>query len=243
MTWQKKTISPPKTVYKRELNFSSPPLMRFIGSIGFITLGLGMFYLLQHIFMINPDIWHSSKWDLKFIALLIVSFIVGVLGGLFGVFLGAAIQVKSERVNHSLSVLWHYLANSVIIWLFFWALSLNKIYGTKIKLFMENVGECYFTILTVSIVTLGSLLIGAILLMTGAMKEHAKPNFFMCVALSLPLTLAMGYFQYFFLGVHSKLWILTGLLLSIAVHPISVYTINRDKIQRHQIREGSESNR
>lgn len=239
MTWQKKIISPSKPKYiKKRLNFSSPPLMRFIGSIGFATLGLGTFYLLQHISGINPDIWNSPKWDLKFIVLLIASSIIGVLGGLFGFFLGASIQVKSERVNHSLSVLWHYLANGTLIWLFLLALSLNKIYGKeKTNLFIDTVGGWYFTIYTIGIVTLGTLLIGLTLLLTGTLKEHTKPNFFMCLILSFPITMAMGYVQYFLIGVHSNLWIFMGIAQSAMLHPVSIYFINRDKDQRRQIME------
>ncbi|MBI5222840.1 hypothetical protein HY990_00295 [Candidatus Micrarchaeota archaeon] len=238
MNWQKKTILSPKPTYKGQLKFSSPPLTRFIGSTGFISSGLGTFYLMQYVIGVDPDIWHSSNWDIKTVVLLVVSVIAGVLGGLFSAFLGVTIQVKSERVNHSLSVLWHYLASGTIIWFFLLALCLNKIYGkNKIKVFINFVGEWNFTFYTVSIVTLGTLLIGLILLMTGAMKEYTKPNFFICLVLSLPITLTMGYVQYYSLGVNSKLWIFMGIALSVALHPVSIYLINRDKEQRRQILE------
>lgn len=238
MNWQKKTISPTKPAYKRQLRFLSPPLMRFFGSIGFIASGLGTLYLMQYILGVDPDIWQSSNWDIKTILLLVASLIVAVFGGLIGAGLGINIEVKSERINHSFSVLWHYLANGMIIWIMLLGLSLTKIYGKEgLKLFVDEVGTWTFTIYTFGISACGNLLIGGLLLIMGVLKEHLKPKMLPCLILSLPIALAMGYLQFTLFAIDSRFWIFMGIALSVALHPVSVYLINRDKEQRRQILE------
>lgn len=117
-------------------------------------------------------------------------------------------------------------------------LCLQKIYGKEgLKLLFDEVGKWHLAIYFFGICLVGCLAIGALLLITGLLKEHSKTGILPCLMLSLPVTLAMGYVQFNLLGIESKLWVFAGTLLSIALHPVSAYMINRDRNQRRQIIE------
>ena len=213
--------------------------MRFFGSIGFAAGGLGIFYLGQYFFNIDLDFWQASKWDVKTILLIIVTIAASLMGGILGAGIGISIEVKSERKNDTLSMLWHYLANGSLIWIFLLMMCLHKIYGEEnLLVLVDGIGKWYFSIISLGIASIGCLIIAGMLFATGVIKERGKPSVAApCFLLSLPFTLAMGYAQFHFLSIESVLWIFMSVALAFLLHPVSAFMINRDKSQRVQVLE------
>lgn len=240
MDWKKRTISPrkPEQSQKSLLRNPSPPLMRFFGSIGFSVGGLGIYYIGLHFFNIDPDFWQAAKWDAKTILFIIVTFAAALIGSVLGAGMGISIDVKSKKVNHTISVLWHYLANGLLIWIFLLMMCLHKILGKeKLMVLLDKMGKWNFSIISFGIASVGCLLIAVILLTTGTLKEQDKPRVGPCFLLSLPIALAMGYTQFNLLSIDSTLWTFISFTFAFLLHPVSAYLIIRDKNQRLQVIE------
>jgi len=170
--------------------------------------------------------------------LLVVSLAVALIGGLIGAGFGVSINVRSERSNHILNALWHYLANGSLIWFFLLMLCLTKIYGKEgLERFADEIDMWHFSAVTVGISTGGCLLIGAVLLLAGLLKENSKPRVIPCLTLSLPIAIAMGYAQFKLLAIDIKYWVFMGIMLPIALIPVSAYMMRRDREQRSQLLE------
>jgi hypothetical protein len=170
--------------------------------------------------------------------LLVASLVAALIGGLIGAGFGASINIKSKRGNHILNALWHYLANGSIIWFFLLALCLTKIYGkVGLERFGDEIDMWHFSAVTIGISTGGCLLIGAVLLAAGLLKEASKPSVIPCLALSLPIAMAMGYAQFSLFAISTKYWIFMGIMLPVALIPVSAYMMNRDREQRSQLLE------
>jgi hypothetical protein len=117
-------------------------------------------------------------------------------------------------------------------------LCLNKIFGKEgLKFFFEEVNKLHFSLCFIGISLGGCLLIGAVLLLTGLLKETLKPKLIPCFMISLPVSMIMGYAQFHLLAIDTKYWIFMGIMLPIVLIPVSTYMMNRDRKQRCQIIE------
>jgi hypothetical protein len=238
MVWDKTIIlpKPPNIEAKRQIRYLSPPLMRFCGALGINICGFGVLCIGTSLFGLNP-IWRiNSNWDWKVILLVVISIIAAIIGFIIGIRIGLNINVKSERINHIMSVLWHYLATGGIIWVILSLFCINKIFGKDgIKQYLIEFDEVNFSVICISIGIGGCILIGAFLLLTGLLKQNSKPKALSCIFLALPVTSAMGFLQFYLLGINSPYWIFMGILLPFILIPIAAFMINRDDEQHLQI--------
>lgn len=91
-------------------------LMRMCGAFGFglgvaLVLGIGLHVL--HLNFSAKSIWELSR---KEIVLEVMALILGLLGLVVGQAFGVAIPVRSDSLARNIDSLWHFGANSVIVW-------------------------------------------------------------------------------------------------------------------------------
>ncbi len=238
MDWQKKIISPHKTTLQESdtAHSPSPPLMRSFWAIGFTLGGLGIYHLGLHYLNIDDDFLQANKWNFKTILFVVATIASALIGGALGVRIGGSIDVKSEKLNHSISVLWHYLANGSLIWIFLVIMCFQKIYGQEnLMVLVDIIGKWNLSMILIGIASAGCLVIAFILLLTGIINDKYNPRIGPCFLVSLPFTLAMGYAQFYFLSTDSMLWLLISVAFAFLLHPVSVFMISRDKSQRAQL--------
>jgi hypothetical protein len=239
MTWNRRTFIPQQPPPKRadKYRFPSPPLCRFCGAVAFSVGGLLVFYGIASVLDINPDFTSGEGgWELKEIAALLVSLLAGMLFGLIGFGLGASVNVRSENRNHMFAVMWHYLANGSMIWLFLLYLVLIKVLGQPgTKQLFKELGVWYSTLAVLGIGGLGSLCMAAVLLLSGQLKYGRKPRPTTSFLLAIPVSMAMGYSQFRLLNVSTNLWLIIGILFPLALIPFSAIMVARDLRQRSEL--------
>jgi len=215
----------------------SPALMRFCGMVGFLSFGLGSFYLGNKVFDLGLSFWIISWSELgaKEIAFIVGAFVLGFLGMFIGWGIGISIKVRSETTDFVISSLWHYLANGSILWILIWIMYLTKTIGKEnAREFAESVGTlpwiCLFAIPTV-----GWLLIAGFLILIGLLNERHKPMLLPCLIPSVPIVTGMNYIQLHLFGMEGNAWIVMGIVMPIILIPFCTFMIMRDKFQRWQI--------
>ncbi len=117
MDWRTKNITPSRsTPPKVHVRYPCPGLSRFIGMLSFLVVGLGLYYGgLERLDMERLD-WAAPVWTAKHIGLLVVSILLGVLASRLGAAFAMTIEVKNERLNNFLIILWQFFANGSMLW-------------------------------------------------------------------------------------------------------------------------------
>jgi hypothetical protein len=238
MSWKRQTFEPyrPPPRYVDRCRFPSPPLCRLCGAIGFTAGGLVVFYGATALLGVERDFMGAGEWGFKEIAALGGSLLAGILCGLLAFGLGASVEVRSENRNHVFAVMWHYLANGSIIWFLLLALVLTKALGQAgTKQLFDQLGSLYSTFAIVVTGAVGSLTFAGVLLLTGQVKYKRKPKLFPCFLLTLPVSIVMGYVQFWLLGVSTGFWLIISVIFPLALVPFSAIMVSRDFRQRRDL--------
>jgi hypothetical protein len=127
MSWEIKTIQPKRAASAADRErCPSPPLMRFFAAAGFSLFSIGSLKASMRFFGFDAATWMAPTWSSGFMLLVVGSLIAGFVGGLSSLAYAAQINVRNERTNYVLSVLWHYLANGTLVLSFLLVLTLSK---------------------------------------------------------------------------------------------------------------------
>ncbi len=214
----------------------SPALVRACGFLGFILFGLGAIHLGNAFFRLRLDLWNPpvSGWGAKGLALVAASFLVGLFGIVTGWAVGASIEVRSPKVDHVISIVWHYNANGCIIWMTFSVIALLLTIGREhAKEFVRSFGAFRLSAVILGTATVGSWLIALTFYLTRAMVMRGS-------AIGDPLSrflpmavgLCMGVLQCKAFGVSLFPGIVSGLILPYILIPTSAYMMARDEFQK-----------
>lgn len=236
MSLDNRVISPRRSAPTPGRDLSpSPSLVRLLGSVGFSAVGLGTFALSARLFGIDTAAWSAPNWSGALVLLFVASLVAALLGGLLGFMVGGVIKVRSDRLDYGITVAWHYLANGNIIWVLLTGLVMTKFYDREgAKELFAATGTWQMSVYMLGICSAGCLLISAMLLLAGLVKEGSKPRLAPCLALSLPITLAMWYAQFYLLRIKSWDWVIVGLVFPAVLILVAAAMINRDREQRRQ---------
>jgi hypothetical protein len=90
--------------------------MRACGSIGFCLGGALVMGIGQHYWQMDFSVKSFSDLSHREIVLVVLALILGVLGIVFGQAFGASIPVRSDNRARNIDAIWHFGANSTIIW-------------------------------------------------------------------------------------------------------------------------------
>jgi hypothetical protein len=117
MYWQKRVISPhTRPAAGRKIRYPCPGLFRFFGMAGFLIVAAAVYYGGTQLLGLKRLDWAAPAWTTKHVWLLIAAFILGGLAGLMSAAYGLSINVRNERTNYLLIVLWQFLAVTSTFW-------------------------------------------------------------------------------------------------------------------------------
>jgi hypothetical protein len=236
MSWELKTIRPKRASVSDRKRSPSPSLIRFFAGVGFSIFGIFSLKFGMKLFGFESTAWLTPTWSSRFMLVVVGSLLMGVLGGLMCLGLAAQVDVRSDRTNYVMSVLWHYLANGTLIFIFLMGLVLSKKFDKEgARRFVLEFGPERMSLYTVAICSLGSLTVAVVLLLTRLLKENERPRLAPCIALALPVGLTMFYTLFAVFGIASRDWILAGFVFSLVLVLTSAYMIDRDRNARHRL--------
>lgn len=238
MGWNTRIIQPEEPPPPRDIKAVSPALLRFFGMMGFVTFGLGTLALGSRWLNLPTDFWTAGSLNGRAIALIAVSFILAFLGMLLGWGLAVAIPVRSERGNHAVSALWHFLANGSLVWFFLVTMVLTKVVGREnAKTFIKQYGEWQFAWAIVGPASAVSIFTGALLLLTRQLRPRERPHLFRCWLIAAPGAFAASHLQFVWLRVETPWWLMIGALFPFLTVGVSAWTIERDRTLRQRLVE------
>jgi hypothetical protein len=239
MSWSQRTFESTRPAVRvpDRFRFASPPLSRFCCMAASTGSGLLTFYGGTALLGLDSGFLHAGRtWGWKAILVLGASLVIGLFCGLLGFAAGAAVKVRSERKNHVLAVLWHYLANGLLIWLGLLSLTLTKALGqTEAMALFERLGVEYATLASLGMGAAGSLAMASLFLWAGQLNPGSKPRFLVCLLLSWPVAAALGFLQFRLFGVVTALWLLASAVFPLILIPTAALMVARDARQRRDL--------
>lgn len=212
--------------------------MRLFGLIGFLTVGLSTIYAGASWLGYEPEWWYDVTWDLKTVALVGGALVASIVGGLFGASIGISIPVPNERVNHVITVLWHYLANGSIAFFFLLALIMGRTVGEEAEIiaFVKDIGSDMFALQIVCYASAASVLAGVLVIVFGLFPYGGKTKLPWAFLVAAPPALVVSYLMFVQYRWDSPLWIVLGVLHPIATVIVSAHFVLRDALEREQVR-------
>jgi len=178
----------------------------------------------------------QATWGFKEIVTVAASLIGMLAGFALGLGVGMSIDVRSENKNHILTVLWHYVANGMILWVALLSFLLARTLGQQGTMgLFERLGLWHSSLLIAGNGAFWCMAIAGLLLMTRQQSLRSKPRFLPRFLLALPLSVAMGYTQFRLLGLSGNEWVIISCVFPLILLPLSVQMIARDLWQRQEI--------
>jgi len=211
-------------------------LSRLFGGIAFLVVSFGMFNKL------------NDKWDLgikhmmdisstggKAYLALVLSMFVGLIALVIGQIIGASIRVKNEDLACHITITWHYVAITSLIWLFMApipiAITLGKVQS---KVFFESFGDAFF-IMAFIVAAVGGMLISLAMTISGKVGLKIDRGLGNLLSRMLPITIgiAMGIFQLSSIGFPIIGGVIIGFMLPYLLIPIASIMWRRDMARRN----------
>ena len=151
-------------------------LSRFFGTVFFLSVSFAVFSYLNKAWQLGVEVMMNiAKIGPKGYVAIIISVIVGLIGLLIGQGIGAAIKIRSDALSEHLTVGWHYLANTIIIWLFLSGISVSINLGDGVESFFYGQGRNFFTTVFI-IAAIGGQLISQSLRFSGVIILSGNPS-------------------------------------------------------------------
>ncbi|RLI97874.1 MAG: hypothetical protein DRO99_02180, partial [Candidatus Aenigmatarchaeota archaeon] len=213
-------------------------LMRIFGSIAFISLGLLSFYKGNEWFGVGIDVDKVmlAEFGWKVTVLLLVSIIIGLVGLLLGQGIGASIPVRNDRVCWWIDTLWHFVANTSIIWFFATMVVMGISLGNDgSKKVVTSAGSWQFAILIAAIAALTALgMVFQLYVVVELFARHGMRDFASTLSKLFPpaTCITVAVLQSLMLGVHVAWGVLMGFLVPFIIVPMSMSMRDRDQMRR-----------
>ncbi len=213
-------------------------ISRFLGSVGFLVCSYKIFQILNEKWELGINqLIDVSSAGIKGYGAFALSIIVGLFGLIIGQIIGASIPVKSDKLACNITIAWHYLANTIIVWSLLATTATSIILGRDIaKEFFTIAGNTY-TIITVIIAAIGSQLIFLSLGISGRISLSGNLELGTSLARLLPLTIGvgMGILQFWIFGLNVFMGIAIGFFLPFILIPICAKMWQKDMLMRNPI--------
>lgn len=211
-------------------------LVRFIGSIFFLAFSLKTFSYLNNEWGLNVKILMDLQYlSWKGYGAFFISMIAGLIGLVMGQIIGMEIKIENDELAEQLTIRWHYLANTNIIWLALSgaALSLSKM--NYLQFFAETSGKSYFYV-AIAVATVGSQLIVASFGFSGRIIKNIDTQFGSILSIALPIIIGvlMGGIQSYMYRLNLLVGIIVGLILPFIMIPISIQMWRGDMMMRKE---------
>lgn len=213
-------------------------LMRFVGMLGFLAVGVGSFYKGNQWFDLNIDMSTMGVSELggKGIGLMLAACFVGMLGLIVGQGLGASIPVRDDRISSAIDILWHYGPNTCIIWsmvsMGLLGISLGK---AGSKEFVLSMGIWRFLLLLTTICTvMGWAIAFELHVIADGLLKTGQVEKGRVLGNLLPMLtgLAVGVLQSMLWGANVFLGAIAGLMAPFAIIPLSMHLKEKDYERR-----------
>jgi hypothetical protein len=238
--WEKTTISPgipdpdkPETI---RYPYACLAIMRFFGVIGFSLFSIGTIRFIFSWGWVLPDFWETGNWDIKSIGCFLIALVIGLLGGVLGMNLGAVIPVKSNYWNNLFLNIWHHTANGILVWMGTLGVMFSKVISPEGAIAFIKQGSWPLAYKIFGTEILGTLLIVFVFFLFGQIYENKKPDTLVRVLLAIPVALGMAYYvSRDVAGAQFLDWIISGIFFAYAVVSFSTSSINADNEQRDKI--------
>ena len=238
MSLKRRDLTPERMIPTEQqgARWMSPPLVRFCSAVAFCVTSILLFRAGTRWLGINylDVLAGTESRDWRLTGIFVGALVGGLVSGLIGLAIGASFKVKNDRTNFILTVLWHYLANGTVGWIALTGFCIMQAYEKNVEAFWANVNESYFMFLTLAVGTIGSLAIGAALLIARQIKEQARMFISPSLAISVPLGLIMGYLQWIPLNSDFSYWWIAGILFSVLLVPVCGSMIQKDLEERRK---------
>ncbi len=211
-------------------------ISRLFGGIAFLAASYEMFDMLNNKWHLGvKHLMELSSAGGKAYGALTISMIVGLVALVIGQGIGASIRVKNENLACQITITWHYLANTSIIW-FLMAPSVTVITMGKAqsKVFFMTFGDDFF-IVTLIIAAIGGILISLSLTLSGWITAHRNQLLGMLLSRLLPIIIGitMGIFQFSGFGLPIFGGVIIGFVLPHVLIPICASMWRKDMIRRN----------
>jgi len=216
-------------------------LMRFFGGAGFLVLGLGFFYKGNQWFGLGLDLPAISLAGLggKGILLLLGSMLVGLVGLLIGQGIGASISVKSDKVSFALDNLWHYGANSVVIWSMFSSMTISMSLGKEAaQALVVSFGPWEFALAIAGAgLIVGWTIAFQLYVVVEFLAQRGMTELATLLARLFPLAtcLFVSVVQSLFFGVNLLWGVGVGFFAPFLIIPLSIHTRGKDEERRREM--------
>lgn len=237
MDWNSRLIAPKeKQPPKVNTLYPCPGLCRLACTISFLVVGLGGYYLGIYVFGLESLNWAAPVWTAKHVGLVAVCFIFGAIAGLSGFAYAMKIEVQSERLSNFIIVLWQFLANGSLYWLFMIGIAMSVSMGKdEAKIAVLNFGAELATLHVVATGSVVSLLMGVAFFLA----EVIRLPFIVYIVFSATVSLFAARWHFLVYGIQGQSWIAVGMVVPIFLTIFAPSMIERDRRQRRLAMEQS----
>ncbi len=209
-------------------------LSRFIGGVFFLFIGFTVFSYLNKAWQLGVEVMMDvQKIGPKGYVAIVISVIAGLIGLLIGQVIGAAIKIRSDALSEHLTIGWHYLANTTLIWLFLSGVSVSMSLGKSgTESFFYGQGRNFFTTVII-IATIGGQLISWSLYFSGTIIRSGNPlGRLLSRILPIFIGVLMGIIQSSYYGLSIIFGAIIGFILPYILIPISARLWRKDSMMR-----------
>jgi hypothetical protein len=237
MDWSNQTISP-KHTKAQEVNvrYPCPGLCRFVGTVSFLIVGLGIYYGAQALLGLHRLDMAAPAWTTKHVGLIGASMVFACLAGLLGFAYSMTIEVRSERLNELFIVLWQFLAIGNMAWLMTIGTAMSISLGREeAKAAVLHFGAERATLHVVAMGSVVGLLLGAAFFLARRIRLTLAAYF----VFSVVIAGAAARWHFSTYGIAGKAWILAGVVTPILILYFTPSMIARDHRQRRIVMEQS----
>ncbi|TSA44504.1 hypothetical protein D4R51_03680 [bacterium] len=210
-------------------------LSRFIGSIFFYAVGLAVFSYLNDAWQLGVEkMGDIQKIGAKGYGALIIAMVTGLIGLVIGQSIGGAVRIKSDNLAEHLTIGWHYLANTSIIWMILNGIGVSLALGNTAENFFYGRGEDFFITAWI-MAAIGSQLISWSLFISGRINlsgNSSLGNFF-ARALPILVGVSMGVVQFGMYDLNILFGGVAGFILPYILIPVCANMWRKDSAMRN----------
>ncbi len=235
MSWQDQIVSPERrTPPKVDIRFPCPGLCRFACMVGFLVVGLGIYYGGSALLGIERLDWAAPVWTGKHVGLVGAGVVFGLIAGLIGFGLAMTIEVRSERLNTLFITLWQFLVNSSMVWLLAIGLAMSVSLGG------EGAQQAFVLFgaerAALHVIATGSA-VGLLMGVVFFISPIVRLPFLGYLAFSVTVSLLAARWHYQVYEMDGRAWIVVGLIVPVILLVMASAMIARDQQQRKLILE------
>jgi hypothetical protein len=235
MDWSNRTIRPDRaTPPKVDIRHPCPGISRFVGTIGFLAAGLGVYYGGAEAFGIEPIDVSAPNWTAVHVFLVIAAMLAGAVTGLLGFAAAMLIPVRSELLNDLFIVLWQFLANGIMVWILAVGVAMSVVLGSdEARAAVLRFGVERATWHVVGSGALVSLAMGACF----ALCMMRRLPFLVYLLPAVVVAASACHWHFDAYGIAGRAWMGVGIVVPLLVLVLAPPMIERDRRQRRMVGE------